>query len=114
MKFNMKEELNGKVVVIETPQRLEGFTSIDFREAIIDLVEKGNYNIVVDMSKTDFIDSNGISSLVSRISVTRSNNGDVRIASTSPTTKDVLEVTHIDKVIKSYENVKSAVDSFKK
>jgi anti-sigma B factor antagonist len=105
--------LDGKVTVIECPRRLDASIADDFKAKMNELVEQGNYQIVIDLQQTEFMDSSGLGSLVSRIAVTRSNQGDVRLASPSPFIRNLLEVTHLDKVFKCFDDIESAVDSFK-
>ncbi len=112
MDFQVTDAQNGTVTVIKAPPRLEGFISIEFRETIIDLVQKGSTRLVVDLSETEFMDSEGISSIVARISVARSNGGDVRVAGASKFIKNLLHITHLDKLLEGYDDVDSAVQSF--
>ncbi len=107
MEFKVREVDN--VIIIEAPKRLEGKTSLEFRKKIIELADSGVYKIVVDLNGTEFMDSNGVSSLVSRISVTRSNNGDVALLSPSEFIKNILKITHLDKIFKIYDNEDDAI-----
>ncbi len=112
MEFTTKEELGGKVIVIEAPVRLDASVADDFRNTMKKLVEEGKFNIVVDLAKTEFIDSSGLGALVSRIAVTRSNKGDVRLASPSETILKLLEITHLNQIFKYFDDLESAIKSF--
>jgi anti-sigma B factor antagonist len=113
MELKTREELDGKVVVIETPERLDASIASDVRGRISELVEEGKYMLVIDLGKTEFMDSSGLGSLVARIAVTRSNNGDIRLASAKPQIHKLFEITHLNKVFKFYDDVNSAVESFR-
>jgi anti-sigma B factor antagonist len=112
MTFVTSETPDEKVVVIEGPDRLVANISEDFRKLINGLVDQGKTRLVIDMGKTEFMDSSGLGALVSRIAATRANHGDVRLAAPSPQILNLLQITHLDKVFKCFDHVDSAVKSF--
>jgi len=112
MAFKTREESEGKVVVIECPVRVDLSVAKDLREIMKESTEQDKFLLVVDMDKTEFMDSSGLGALVSRIAVTRSNSGDVRLARVKEPILKLLELTHLDKIFQSFESVQAAVDSF--
>ncbi len=112
MDFKTREESDGKVVVIECPVRVDSSGATDLREIMTESTEQDKFLLVVDMDKTEFMDSSGLGALVSRIAVTRSNSGDVRLACVKEPILKLLELTHLDKIFQSFESVQTAVDSF--
>ena len=112
MAFVTSELRDEKVVVIECPDRLVSNISDDFRKLVNGLVDRGKTRLVLDMGKTEFMDSSGLGALVSRIAAARANQGDVRLAAPSPQILNLLEITHLDKVFKCFDHVDSAVKSF--
>jgi len=68
--------------------------------------------LVVDLGETEFMDSSGIGALVSRIAVTRSNQGDIRLASVRESISKLLSITNLDKIFVCFDDVRSAVKSF--
>jgi anti-sigma B factor antagonist len=113
MNFPITEAMNGEVKIITAPRRLEGDTSTEFRETIIGLVQNGSLKLVVDLTATQFMDSEGISAIVARISVARTGGGDVRVTCASDFIKNLLHITHLDKLLKNFDDVDTAVNSFK-
>lgn len=111
MNFPVRNENN--ITIISAPTRLEGNTSMEFRQQVIELINGGVMNLVVDLSETDFMDSEGISSIVARISVLRDHGGDVIIAGVSPFILNIMEITHLDQLIKRYDTVDEALKGFK-
>ena len=112
MAFKTREESEGKVVVIECPVRIDLSVAKDLREIMKESTERDKFLLVVDMDKTEFIDSSGLGALVSRIAVTRSNSGDVRLACFKEAILKLLELTLLDKIFQCCESVQSAVESF--
>lgn len=113
MHFKYTKYEDSGVVVIDSPERLEGKTSILFRKMIINTAETESKKIVVNMMHTRFIDSNGISSLVAKISDTREHNGDIRLASINKLVHSILSITNLDKIFRMYPSAEEAVKSFK-
>ena len=112
MAFVTAETPDGKVVIVEGPGRLDANISDDFKKLINELADHGKSCLVIDMQKTEFMDSSGLGALVSRIAATRANQGDVRLASPSPFIVNLLNITHLDKVFKCFDDVESAIKSF--
>lgn len=112
MAFKTTEASDGKVVVIECPERVDSSVANDLRTIMKESTEQDKFLIVIDMDKTKFMDSSGLGALVSRIAVTRSNSGDIRIACIKEPIMNLFELTHLDKIFQCFESVQSAVDSF--
>ena len=112
MEFATSETPDGKIVIVEGPERLEANISEDFRKTINRLVDEGKNCLVINLEKTEFMDSSGLGALVSRIAATRANGGDVRLATSSPLILSLLKITHLDKVFKRFDDVAAAIKSF--
>jgi len=112
MGFITSEELDGKVMVIASPQRFDVSIANDFRNKMIELVERKKFLFVIDLSAAEFIDSSGLGALVSRIAVIRANEGDIRLVFQQEFICKLLALTHLDKVFVCFKSVASAVNSF--
>lgn len=112
MTFETSEAMGGKVLVISCPDRVDSTVANDLREIMTNAIEEGEFQLVVNMDKTAFMDSSGLGALVSRIAATRSNSGDVRLACVREPILKLLELTHLDKIFQCFETVESAVVSF--
>jgi anti-sigma B factor antagonist len=106
------QEKSGKVTVIDCPIRLDANVSDELKNIMINLIEENKFKIVINLSKTKYVDSSGLGAIVSRIAVTRSNKGDVRIATKTKSILDLLDLTRLNKILKCYEDVKTAHESF--
>jgi anti-sigma B factor antagonist len=113
MTFQTTEVENDKIVVIKLPERVSGEVADQLKVYIREIVEKGRYKLVMNLAGTTFMDSSGLGALVSKIAVTRANNGDVRLAHSQEYITNLLELTHLDQVMKTYPTVIDAVRSFK-
>ena len=66
--------------------------------------------LVVDLSGVDSIGSSGLGALISGLKVARQAGGDLRIAAPGEQAVAVLELTNLNRVLKSYDHADSAFD----
>ena len=112
MVFKTKDVADAGIVIITSPKRIDVNVSDELRDLISDIIEKPNYRIILDLKETEYIDSSGLGSIVARISVLRSNSGDIRLAAPGRSVINLLKLTHLNQILKTYENVEQAVESF--
>ncbi|HID38862.1 MAG TPA: anti-sigma factor antagonist [Calditrichaeota bacterium] len=112
MEYATKKHKGGSVIEIIIPERLTSDTSDDLKKLLKELVENQRYKLVLNLSRTRYVDSSGLGAIVSKISVLRSNKGDIRLAAVHNYIKELLELTHLNQIIKSYTSVEEAVNSF--
>ncbi|NOX89803.1 MAG: STAS domain-containing protein [Calditrichaeota bacterium] len=113
MNFPTHFQENGEIVVIDIPRRLTSEISGELKRLMKELINQGRYKIIMNLEKTRYMDSSGLGAIVSKIAATRSKNGDIRLAAPQQTIVDLLELTHINQIIKSFSTVDEAVNSFK-
>ncbi|HGY57220.1 MAG TPA: anti-sigma factor antagonist [Caldithrix abyssi] len=112
MEFKQKSHRNGSVLEIEIPERLTTETSDELKQLLKEIVNSQKYKIVLNLGKNRYMDSSGLGAIVSKISVLRSNNGDIRLAAVHDSIRELLELTHLNQIIHSYPTVEEAVNSF--
>lgn len=113
MTLHTRQDKKGEIIVIDAPDKLSGEVADELRDLIATLVKEEKYKLIVDLNATMYIDSSGLGALVSRIALTRSNKGDIRLANVSAKINNLLELTHLDKVLIQYSNLQEALDGFK-
>ncbi len=104
--------LDDKVTVIELPERVDVNISDELKDLLTRLVEEGRFNLVFDLSNTKYMDSSGLGAVVSRIAMTRSNKGDIRLAQAQEFISELLEITHLNQVLKCYDDLDEAINSY--
>jgi anti-sigma B factor antagonist len=110
MKAKIYEQYNA--AVIELKGKVEGgpFAS-EFKETLLDLVNKGKKNIIVDMSDIKFINSNGIGILVSGYTTVRNGGGELKLVNSSSKVNGVLSITKLNQVFTNYTSLDEALKS---
>lgn len=112
MEISVQENTFG-INVIKLSGRLEAFTVVGLREKQEELLTNGAANFVVDLSDLTFMDSAGLSALVSLLKRARQNGGDVALV--APSDADayrILTLTRFDKVFKITDTTDEALKSF--
>ena len=98
------------VVVLSPEGRLNMVAAPDLREQLHTLVRGGHTRIVVDLSGVDTIDSSGLGALISGLKAARQGGGDLQIAGASEQATAVLELTNLNRVLKSCDSPENAFD----
>ena len=102
--------LDSGVVVIRPEGRLNMSVAPDLRDQLRRLVESGNTKLVVDLSGVEAIDSSGLGALISGLKAARQDGGDLRIAGAGGQVTSVLELTNLDRILRSHESAERAFD----
>jgi anti-sigma B factor antagonist len=97
-------------MVVRPEGRLNMVAAPGLRKELHSLVEQGNSRIVVDLSGTDFIDSSGLGALISGLKAARQAGGDLRIAAPTRQVTTVMELTNLNRVLRSHETADGAFD----
>ena len=75
MNLDLETSKQGETNVVSLRGEIDVYTAPRLRQALIDLVEGGAKDIVVDMDRVDFLDSTGLGVLVGGLKRVKSNEG---------------------------------------
>jgi anti-sigma B factor antagonist len=75
-------------------------------------IEKGNRQIVVDLSNVEFTDSSFLGALLAGHKNAVRHEGALRISGLVPQVKNVFDVTHLNKIFMVFDDVDKAIKSF--
>jgi anti-sigma B factor antagonist len=92
--------------------RLDGQTAPQLKEVWQSYGERGINNVVLDLHQVDFIDSIGISTLVSGMKQFRGRGGDLRLVGLQPSARAIFELMMLDKVFEIFDSEDQALKGF--
>lgn len=102
---------SGQVAVVRTPEEVDTTIADDMREALLSVLNQGASALVVDMTRTTFCDSAGVSAIVRARRRALASNAEVRIATGSPTLLRLFSLLGLESAIAVYPDVEAAVSS---
>ncbi len=99
--------------LISLKGRVDSATAPQFTQVMDNLIDKGVYKFVVDMSGLEYMSSAGFRALLSaQRSCKRYNRGEVLLASVPTRIQEALELAGFTELFKSYPEPLEAVGSF--
>lgn len=111
MNFNVEERYNAVVITLKG-NVMGGPDGAKLHDTLHQLKEQGKKNIVVDLSKTKFMNSSGLGMLISGMTTMRNAGGDLRLANVADRIQSLLVITKLITVFKHYDSVEEAVASY--
>jgi anti-sigma B factor antagonist len=108
--MNLPTEIFGNVVVIHAPEELVQDHASVFQSY---LTSQERNNVVLDLDNSEAIDSAGLTAILDAQDKLRDNEGDIKIATTNPANRKILEMTRLDEQLEVFDSVIDAVKSFR-
>ena len=102
--MNMNVEiLSENITLIELFDRVDTFSTPAIKENFQNLFNQGAKNIIVDLSKTQFLDSSGLAVLIQLLKRSKEVGGNVKIiAPENENVQRIFQLTQFDKVFEMY------------
>lgn len=95
-----------RIVTVAPHSRIDAFNAPRLREVLNDLLDEGVQHIVLDLSKTPFMDSAGMAALVSAYKRIREVGGGIKMVWPQQAgVKRILELTKFDRVFDMIDSV---------
>jgi len=98
---------NGSLITLSG--RMDAQTAPPVREALQGQIDAGRSMLVVDMARVDFVDSSGLSVLVSSMKRSRQAGGDLILAGLNPQVRVIFELTRLDRAFEIYADPEMAL-----
>lgn len=108
----LSSEQSGSVTIVMVSGSIDAITAAEVVEFLDEKLGAGNYKLVMDFSKVEYVSSAGLRVLLGTMKTTRSNDGDLRLASIADDVYDVLEMAGFTGILKIFDSRDEAVQSF--
>lgn len=101
--------LGEKAQVVEVNGEIDVYTSPKVKEIITELIEKGNYNLVINLEGVRYIDSTGLGVLIGALKKVREKEGSINLVCTNPQIKKIFNITGLVKIFGIYKDEDEAL-----
>lgn len=111
MHLNRREV--GRVAVLDLSGRLlstDGASAL--AEAVNEMVDSGHTDIVLNLSKVDYLDSGALGEIVASHLAARKAGGAMKLAQATVRTNDLLQATRLVSVLEVFDTEEQALASF--
>ena len=105
------EKLSESTYVISLGGEVDLYTAPEFKQQLLEVVGQGGTNVVVDLTKTTFIDSTTLGVLVGGVKRLRPNGGQLSLVCSDRNITKIFEITGLDKVFPIYATRNEAVEN---
>lgn len=103
-------EASGRTV-IAVGGEIDVYTAPKLRDTITDLVAAGSYDLVVDLSAVEFLDSTGLGVLVGGLKKVRSHDGSLSLVCAQDRLLKIFRITGLSKVFDIHPDQEAALAS---
>ncbi|GIK27768.1 MAG: STAS domain-containing protein [Chloroflexi bacterium] len=105
------EHFPNKRAVIHLSGRLDAHTAGNLRTLLQDTVNSGYVFLIVDLQQVNFVDSSGLSALVSGLRIVKERSGKLVLAHAAVQTQVALKQTRLNLVFPLYDDLNDALKS---
>ena len=103
------------VTILDLSGRITlGEGSVQLRDAVRELLAKGQKHILLNLGDVNYIDSSGIGELVSAYTTARNQSGELKLLNLTKKVHDLLQITKLYTVFDVKDDEASAIASYSK
>jgi anti-sigma B factor antagonist len=102
----------GAASLLDLSGRLTSFEIGALREAISQLLKQGRKNIVLNLSRLQYLDSSGIGELAREYVTVVKHGGEMKVVGLSPKVEEILKITQLYQVFPEFPSEEAALQSF--
>lgn len=110
--FIVEKLVNGVMLVDLRGRLVLGEETEEVRERLKRLVEAGHKRIVLNLEEVSYIDSSGLSTLVTSFVSVRKQGGDLKLLRLTGRVSDLMQITKLSTVFEIYDSIEEAQRSF--
>jgi anti-sigma B factor antagonist len=97
----------GRTVVV-IAGKIDVYTAPNLRDRLVELIEAGSHDLVIDLDAVESLDSTGLGVLVGALKRVRDHQGSLRVVCTQERLVTIFRMTGLAKVFPLYDSVEAA------
>ena len=109
MDLKLDHHTRDGIEVVDVEGEIDVYTAPRLRELLIELVNNGHYQLVVNMEKVEFLDSTGLGVLVGGLKRVRAHDGSLDLVCAQQRILKIFKITGLTQVFGIYETVDQAI-----
>jgi len=109
VELKLGQQTQDGIEVVDVEGEIDVYTAPRLRELLIDLVNKNNYNLIVNMERVEFLDSTGLGVLVGGLKRVRAYDGSLDLVCTQERILKIFRITGLTKVFGIHDTVDEAI-----
>ncbi len=106
-----KEKIKDFILLVPEEERIDAHNSTEFKEYILDLIKKGEINLIVQLDQVRFIDSSGLGALLAGFKNAQRKSGNLLLVNVQPQVLSMFELTRLNRVFEIYNDLDEIFDS---
>ncbi len=111
--MKLSDRLENGVAILEPSGKIMGGSdSTLLHEKLHEHIENGVKNVVIDLSRVDWVNSTGLGILIAGLSTMKNNDGRLKLANVTEKIHSLLTITKLVTVFESHETVAEALAAF--
>ena len=112
MNFDVNtEKLSDEQFVISLAGEVDLYTAPEFKQQLLDVIDQGAKEVIVDLTSTTFIDSTTLGVLVGGVKRLRTNEGQLALVCSDRNITKIFEITGLDRVFTIHETRDAALSA---
>jgi anti-sigma B factor antagonist len=96
--------------VVALDGTLDAAVAQKVRNEFKEMISSGSSQVIVDLEKVKFIDSSGLSALVTGFKAARAAGGDMALINLAPAVRSIIELTRLHRIMEIFDDEASAVE----
>lgn len=111
--MEVREEKRDTVMILTLDGRIVGASEAGaVMDKLHELLERGEINVVIDLSQVMAMNSSGLGALISGLNTMRQAGGNLKLACMNEKVLRLLTITKLQGIFESFTTVSAAVESF--
>ena len=111
--MRIKDQLYDDITVLVISGKMKvGVKNTDLHNHVKELIKNNQNKVVLDLGNVTWLASVGLCSILASYTSLKNAGGNLKLARSTRKIRSVLIFTHLIKILKDYDTVQSAVESF--